>query len=73
MKRLFCVKDSAGRVLSGGTAKQKYFTASKLEAKAYRDTCGGISKGFYVSRGPDHIGPHGHKIRRMRLQPKRVQ
>jgi hypothetical protein len=74
MKRLFCVKDSKGKIIpkqleGAGIAE---FTSCKKEAKAFRDKLGGTNGGYYVSRGPDHMGKHGHRVARMRLQPKRV-
>lgn len=51
-KRLFVV---------GANQHRRYFT-NKMEAKEYRNTL--IKNGVHcwVSRGPDHMGPHGTKI-----------
>jgi len=54
-------------VAIGGTVADIFYLESKEEAKRlrylYPDDC-------HVSRGPDHIGKHGHKLVRSRLQPK---
>lgn len=60
MKRLFKVVIKEGMVV--------YFE-TKVAAKVFRDEQGEC----HVSRGPDHMGKHGHKVVRMRLQPKRVK
>lgn len=60
MKRLFVVKH--GR-------NAEYFS-NKMTAKAYRDNLGGVEAGVHISKGPDHIGNHGHSVPRMRRQPK---
>lgn len=73
-KQLFVVKNREGKVVASGmpdpaTVKNVPY-ANKQEAKIARDALGGIKKGFYVSRGRDHIGPHGHgKVPMMRRQP----
>jgi hypothetical protein len=79
IKRLFCVKNGKGKmqIPHGNLATDAYdssgFFKSKSEAKKFRDSLGsGVDAGFYVSRGPDHIGTHGNKICRYRLQPKLV-
>jgi len=86
MKRLFKVVDCKGRMVwdqpedalvGDGTTlmcSKTGFTHDKMVAKDVRDFynehyCNGP---YTVSRGPDHIGPHGHSIARMRLQPKHV-
>jgi hypothetical protein len=72
MKRLFCVKNSKGKKIPLSTFGYVYegvYTDSKEHAKAVRDEVGGVEKGFHISRGPDHIGKHGHTVPRMRRQP----
>ena len=70
MKRLFCVKQGNKTVPfseafllqdSSYKATEKVYTDSKIVAKAFRDYLGGQSKGFYVSRGIDHVGVHGNR------------
>ena len=54
MKRLFAVKNSKGKIISD------YFS-NKMEAKKERDRLNEeFSESFYITRGPDHIGPHGY-------------
>jgi len=85
MKRLFCVKDCKGSVrpvMEDGeclhpntvTCEQDTYFQDKQDAKDLRDHCNKhyINDPYTVSRGPDHIGPHGNKLCRMRLQPKQV-
>lgn len=66
MKRLFCVKNSKGKIIEWETGA--YFD-NKQDAKEFRNHV----PGAHVSRGPDHIGKHGHKVARMRRQPKHNQ
>jgi len=75
MERLFCVKDSKSKkvdliTLTGAPYKHGKYVDCKKHAKWCRDEFGGVEKGFRVSRGPDHIGKHGHTIPRMRRQPQ---
>lgn len=86
MKRLFCVKDFKGKVrpvmedgecLKAGfvsTVTDGVYFGCKQDAKDLRDHCNKhyINDPYTVSRGPDHIGGHGHSVARMRLQPKRT-
>jgi hypothetical protein len=76
MKRLFCVKSNKDNSIipypldmgNNMVVQTKYFGNKRL-AKEWRLELGGVSVA-HVSRGPDHIGKHGHRIARMRLQPK---
>ena len=52
MKRLFVVTHIT-------SAYRSVEFADKMEAKAHRDSLGGIEEGLCVSRGPDHMGKHG--------------
>ena len=69
MKKLFIIKNiRPGEVKRAGVDVP---FDNKMEAKRVRDMVGGVEKGFYISRGPDHIGPHGQgKTPKMRRQPK---
>lgn len=69
MKRLFCVKNGRGNIIDNPKGGQ-YFD-DKMEAKAFRNSLVEYPP-YTVSRGPDHIGPRGHTVKRMRLQPKHV-
>ena len=53
-KKLFIIKHN------GKPVKGEVYDL-KMEAKASRDALGGVEKGFCVSKGPDHIGNHGHR------------
>jgi hypothetical protein len=71
MKCLFVVRGSDGKVLKC-EAGTRWF-ADKFTAKDARDEAGGVSKGFFVSRGPEHMGKHGDSpngVPMMRRQPK---
>ncbi|NIP43111.1 MAG: hypothetical protein GWO28_10485 [candidate division Zixibacteria bacterium] len=75
MKRLFCVKNTNTKhklyPLSDKAAGEvQFYTDDKMFAKGMRDALGGVDKGFHVSHGPDHMGKHGNRLSRMRLQPK---
>lgn len=60
MKRLFFVRYPDGSPVTVH-GKVQYF-ANKATAKAVRnDLSQQAGKPFTVSRGPDHIGPHGNK------------
>ena len=78
MKRLFCVKASNNRVIlprlydmANELEHDGTYFGNKQDAKRLRDydnkTYG---PGSYISRGPDHIGPHGTPgPSQMRRQP----
>ena len=74
-KRLFRVKNSKGQFINDDNGMPLELS-SKPEAKAIRDllnedkTAKKDLKPYTVSRGPDHIGRHGNRVARMRLQPK---
>jgi hypothetical protein len=69
MKRLFCIKHVSDPKAVKSIGLDTYWE-SKAEAKAARDEANKIKPGFHVSRGPDHIGKHGHtSVPRMRRQP----
>lgn len=76
MKRLFCVKNVATRHKlypmseKDADGNAQFYTDDKMFAKDLRDALGGVGQGYHISRGPDHIGKHGHGIARMRLKPK---
>lgn len=78
MKRLFCVSKPNGKMMKdpAGVAHHGdgvFYTESKSHAKEVRDYMNKQhpTGGYYVSRGPDHIGKHsGYRIPRMRRQPK---
>lgn len=70
MKRLFCVKHTHNPKAVKAVGIDCFFD-NKPEAKQARDSVGGVDAGFYVSRGPDHIGKHGQgKVPYMRRQPR---
>ena len=59
-ERLFCVVDHAGNIQSDNG--KEYFT-SKMVAKGFRTECERKFKAdFYIAKGPDHIGNHGHRL-----------
>ena len=74
---LFCVKNSKNKIVEhpvdledGNVVTEKYFH-NKMEAKKWRDECGGNKEGMRVSKGPDHMGKHGEQpYPKMRRQPK---
>jgi len=73
MKRLFGIRNNEGKLVThkqvteGGGPLPCYFN-NKVKAKHCRNTLG---EGYHITRGPDHMGRHGHRIARMRLQPKK--
>lgn len=71
MKRLFCVKNGNSSVVDNPETGNPWFD-NKQKAKKFRDTLS-EKPPYTISRGPDHMGKHGHKVVRMRLQPKRVK
>ena len=73
MKRLFKVVDINGKIVLAGPTDDGYWEL-KAEAKKFRDYLNreSSSNAYTVSRGPDHIGPHGNTMSRNRLQPKKV-
>ena len=52
-RRLFVLRNSAGK--RWGAQVYRY----KQAAKAVRDELNANGGDYHVSRGPDHIGPHG--------------
>ena len=82
MKRLFCVRTRANKIFNinrdfaeaypeykYGISHDGSFFEVKSTAKKFRDLVGGVERGFYISRGPDHMGKHGHSLAKMRRQP----
>lgn len=62
MKRLFVIKNSQGKLL-----KEEHgvlYFDNKMKAKETRDLYNkvGVNQ-YFISKGPDHIGNHGHKIK----------
>ncbi len=54
MKRLFTVRDHKGNQVTS-------FFCNKQDAKLVRDDMSVLNKqDYYITRGPDHIGPHGN-------------
>ena len=71
MKRLFIVRDNRGRPVKDGKLPMHF--SIKTHAKNVRDELNktGEHAPYTVSRGPDHIGPHGCNYPKFRRQPKR--
>lgn len=61
MKRLFILRRADNhnpvRLAGRGATPIRYFD-DKMEAKEARDS---MEAAHYISRGPDHIGPHGSR------------
>lgn len=59
MKCLFCIKDQGGHIHANA------FFENKAECKVVRNGLNkkeretGGKNSYHVSRGPDHMGPHG--------------
>lgn len=71
MKRLFFIRKPNGKMYNpdsqfidfyhdGSMSVEGYFH-NKMDAKIVRNALGGVEAGYHVSRGPDHIGPHGEQ------------
>ena len=77
MKRLFCVKASNNKIIwpkyyemANELEHDGIYFGNKMDAKKLRDYDNNkYGPGSYVSRGPDHMGKHGHSLAKMRRQP----
>ena len=73
MVKLFRLHDPMGNphltTLDNGETIISEFD-NKMVAKAVRNAENETAKHkWHITRGPDHMGRHGHRIARMRLQP----